>query len=272
MSTIASWELRAHNTATQSDNKIHDDDIARRFGFTGGLVPGVDVYAYLTHPPVEAWGIAWLRRGTLQARFGQPVYDGEVVRVVPVAPHEDATGLHAQLELRNSAGEVCATATASLPSVVPDAPDPASWPDVEQAVHRPPASPESLAVGAAFGLAPHSFHADRAHEYLDAVRETSKLYRDERVAHPGWLLRDANYVLAGNVRLGPWIHVESVTQHHRVVGDGATVSARAIVTREWEHKGHRFVTLDVAVLADDAVAVRVTHTAIYAPRQVREPG
>lgn len=131
---------------------------------------------------------------------------------------------------------------------------------------RPPASPLSLAVGTALGLAPHGFHVDRAGEYLSAVRETLDLY--DTVAHPGWLLRDANYVLASNVALGPWIHVESVTQHHDVVGDGQIVSTRALVAREWEHRGHRFVELDVAVLADGAVAARVTHTAIYAPRQV----
>jgi hypothetical protein len=59
-----------------------------------------------------------------------------------------------------------------------------------------------------------------------------------------------------------------VTQHHALVRDGATVQTRALVTREWEHKGHRFVELDVAVLADGEVAHRVTHTAIYQPRQV----
>ena len=60
------YELRAHNTATDSENKIHDDEVARRFGFSGGLVPGVDVYAYLTHLPAETWGSDWLERGTMR--------------------------------------------------------------------------------------------------------------------------------------------------------------------------------------------------------------
>jgi hypothetical protein len=93
------------------------------------------------------------------------------------------------------------------------------------------------------------------------------VYRDHGVAHPAWLLRDANYVLSRNVRLGPWIHVASAVTHHRVVGDGAVVATRAVVEREWEHKGHRFVALDVAVLADGELAARVAHTAIYAPRR-----
>ena len=34
--------------------------------------------------------------------------------------------------------------------------------------------------------------------YLEAVRDPLPLYAS--IAHPGWLLRDANYVLASNVR------------------------------------------------------------------------
>jgi hypothetical protein len=75
-------------------------------------------------------------------------------------------------------------------------------------------------------------------------------------------------VLSRNVRLGPWIHVESAAQHHGLVHDGESISTSAIVTAEWEHKGHRFVTLDVAMIVAHGVATRVTHTAIYEPRQV----
>ena len=266
MPVMATWELQAFNTATQSDNKIHDDEVASRFGFTGGLVPGVDVYAYLTHLPAETWGEAWLERGRMRGRFLTPVYDGETVTVAATSHVEDDGGVHVELELRNQRGEVCAVGAAALPDEAIEAPSASLWPDVAPARERPPASPLSLAVGTAFGLAPHGYHASKAGEYLSAIRESLGMYSS--VAHPGWLLRDANYVLSSNVVLGPWIHVESVTQHHAAVRDAQTVSARALVTREWEHKGHRFVELDVAVLADGVVAARVAHTAIYAPRQV----
>ena len=204
----------------------------------------------------------------MRARFHSPVYEGELVTIQLVEHFEHDGGPVVQLEARNPAGALCATGEASLPRAAEPAPALGLWPDVAQARELPPASPLSLTVGTAFGLAPHGFHTAKAVEYLDDVRETLALYRDSGVAHPGWLLRDANFVLAANVRLGPWIHVESVTQHHGAVRDGQTVHARALVTREWEHKGHRFVELDVAIVADDAVAQRVTHTAIYAPRQV----
>lgn len=262
------YEVLAHNTATQSDNKIHDDDVARRFGFTGGLVPGVDVYAYLTHLPAETWGLDWLERGTMRGRFHAPVYEGDRVLVDAVGHAERDGGPIVRLELRNERGDLCAEGEAGLPTRTVEPPAPSLWPDVPQSEAPPPASPLSLPVGTAFGFAPHGFRAEKAAVYLDDVRETCPTYTEARVAHPGWLLRDANYVLSANVRLGPWIHVESVTRHHRLVHDGQVVHTRALVTREWEHKGHRFVELDVAVLADDDVAHRITHTAIYAPRQV----
>ena len=86
------YEVVAHNTATASANKIHDDEVARAYGFGGGLVPGVDVYAYMTHPPAEAWGLAWLERGTLQARFVSPAYEDDALTVAAGEVVEGADG------------------------------------------------------------------------------------------------------------------------------------------------------------------------------------
>jgi hypothetical protein len=78
---LGPYRVEACNTSRESDNKIHDDTVARRFGFAGGLVPGVDVYGYMTHFPVVRWGSAWLERGTAECRFLKPVYDGDTVLV-----------------------------------------------------------------------------------------------------------------------------------------------------------------------------------------------
>ena len=268
------YRLRAHNTATASTNRIHDDTVAREYGFGGGLVPGVDVYAYMTHVPAEAWGWDWLARGTMRARLLAPVYEGDEVVVAPGKPAVDAAGGTAvALEVRNAAGAVCATGEAGLPAEGVAAPGPGRWREAEPVTDPPVASPEVLAPGTALGLGAHRFVAGEAGEYLAAVRETLPLYPDRRAAHPGWLLRDANYVLSRNVVLGPWIHVESVVQHHSPVADGEPVRTCATVTREWEHKGHRFVELDVGVFAGEGrMAAQVTHTAIYRPRRHRAPG
>ncbi|MGH9209934.1 MAG: hypothetical protein ACRD2C_04550 [Acidimicrobiales bacterium] len=272
------YRVVAHNTATASANRIHDDTVARQYGFSGGLVPGVDVYAYMTRPPAEAWGLDWLRRGSLRARFLAPVYDGDEVIVV-VEEHEPASseGRSVALEVRNGAGELCATGEARLQSRPDDSSTNVIWPaapadSATSPADQPPASPTALAAGTALTLVPHGFHADRAGEYLADVGDGLALYPDAGVAHPGWLLRDANYLLSSNVVLGPWIHVESAIQHHSLVTDGDMVDARGVVTKEWEHKGHRFVELDLGIFADvDRLVARVRHTAIYQPRAAR-PG
>ena len=79
--TIEPYRVQAYNTAKQSENKMHDDTVAKRFGFSGGLVPGVDVMAYMMHLPVAKWGRAFLERGLIDARFVKPVYDGEIAEL-----------------------------------------------------------------------------------------------------------------------------------------------------------------------------------------------
>jgi hypothetical protein len=254
--------VRAHNTATESANRIHDDAVARGLGFRGGLVPGVDVFAYLCHLPAQGWGRDWLERGTIEARFGSPVYDGEVT-----VTGEDTTTGSLALTLSDPGGTECASATAALPAERPLPVDVAAWPVAPLPDDPPPASEASLTAGP-FGQLEATFRADRAGEYLDDVREGLPLFRDEGLAHPGWLLRFANYVLASNVRLGPWIHVASRVQLLGAVTDGDLVQTRALVTGVSERKGHRFVDLDVLQVVDDRAVARTHHTAIYQPRGV----
>ena len=59
---LPTHELKAVNFAEDSSNKIHNNDVARDYGFKGGLVPGIAVYAYMTHPVVEQLGSDWLQR------------------------------------------------------------------------------------------------------------------------------------------------------------------------------------------------------------------
>jgi acyl dehydratase len=265
LSAIAPWRVKAFNTATTSDNKIHDDDVARSYGFTGGLVPGVDVYAYLTHIPVEQWGIPFLERGTMSARFHRPVYDGDEVTI---EAEERDGGLG--LTLVDPSGEMCAMATAWLPLYSSDRPQADDIPARPLPPRPPMASPKVFESAPELGSLEFGFHADQAAGYLLDVGETLAVYTNERIAHPGWLLRSANYVLVANARLGPWIHVASDVRHFGLVRDGDQLSTRARVTNHFERKGHKFVVLDVVIVANDTRAVmRVEHTAIYEPRKQR---
>jgi acyl dehydratase len=250
----------ARNTSTDSDNKIHDNDVARRYGFDGGLVPGVVVHAYLTHPPAEQWGLDWLKGGSISARFRKPVYDGDKVTV-------DCEG-ETTLVARRPSGEVAAEAQVTAPGAAPDV-DVSRWPHLPLPAKqdRPPASAEVLTAHRVLGALDVHFHGELADLYLEAIGETLPLYRDEGVAHPGWLIAQANYVLSANVVLGPWIHVQSDVTHFGVVRDGDVISTRAVVLGTSERRGHRFVDLDVLIVdGDERPVLRARHTAIYEPR------
>src|ERR1700743_3233161 len=67
---IETYRVEAYNTAKLSENKMHDDAVARRFGFHGGLVPGVDVMAYMMHMPIAQWGRDFLERGMIEVAAG----------------------------------------------------------------------------------------------------------------------------------------------------------------------------------------------------------
>jgi acyl dehydratase len=252
------YSVSAHNAATESENRIHADDVARDYGFKGGLVPGVTVYAYMVRPVAERWGLDWVERGTMTARFVLPLYEGDKATV----EFDEVGG--GGITARNSDGEACGIGRAGWAATSP--PDVNAYPDAPLPAERPPASPESLAPGTVLGSVGAGFHADRAAEYLDEVTDDLPLWRDKAVAHPGYLLRSANLILSSNVRLGPWIHVESTAAHFSAVADGDRWSTRGRVAEVYERKGHKFVELDLLVVANDERPVMsIRHTAIYEP-------
>ena len=259
---LGPYRVEAFNTAKASENKIHDDAVARRFGFGGGLVPGVDVYAYMAHLPVARWGRAWLERGAAECRFQKPVYDGEIATVTAV---ETAEGLDLRVESR---GELCAAGHASLPEGPPPPPESFAEPPLPPA-DRPPASGTTLAAGTLLGIRPLLITRELVEQCVADLRETETLYLKEGLAHPVIIARTGNWALNHNVVLGPWMHVGSKLQHFAAAHIGDELSVRARITGNYDHKGHRFVDVDVLVLANRASPIaRIAHTAIWLPRQL----
>jgi acyl dehydratase len=259
MTALAPYTVNAFNSARSSENKIHDDSVAGAYGFRGGLVPGVDVYAYMAHLPVARFGRAWFEHGRATCRFIKPVYDGEDATV---AASETANGLDLSVD---SHDELCATGTASLGGAdaapaLPDAPPPPP-------ATRPPADEQSLSPGTLLGMRALDVTPEFAANYLADLRETEPLYAREGLMHPGLTLRTCNWALTHNVVLGPWIHVGSVIRNFAVGRVGEELSVRARVSANYERKGHRFVELDAIVTANARAIAHVVHTAIYQPRR-----
>jgi acyl dehydratase len=265
MSILPPYRVSAYNTAKSSENKIHDDATAKRFGFKGGLVGGVHVYAYMSHMPVQRWGRAWLEHGTGEARFGKPVYEGDIAEITAV---EDANGMSLQV---TSGGVLCATGRAGMPDHAPALPNLADFQSVPARAHRVAADEESLRVGDWLGMNPLTVTSEYQTQDIADTRETDPLCSREGIVHSGTVLRCCNWALSHNVILPAWMHMGSTVQNHAVARVGDTLNVRARVTKNYEHKGHKWVEIDALVIANETRPIaRVTHIAIYRPRQLAE--
>lgn len=225
-----------------SPNLVHDDGFARRLGFRSGLVPGVTVYGYMAVLPGRLWGDRWLGGGAMSARFLKPVYDGEQVTV-----RASAAGQGVDLELRNPAGELCASGHAE-PAAGGPPPPVERYPVARLPVPaRPPLFEERQPLGT--------------------------LSTSVHLGDHAWPARLANEVLVANIQLPPWLHIESRVRHLAQVRDGERAEVRAVVAALWERRGHRFVDLDVLVLGEDSRPVaQLRHVAIYELAQLRPDG
>ncbi len=226
------------------------------------MVPGVDVFSYLVSAVTEEWGSAWLEHGALDARFLRPVCDGDTITLV--AELGTGAGVSFQVSAVDQSGQICASGRAERNQTDPP-PDPARWPDTRPS-EKFAANPESLdALRNLPSLTVRVSEAD-ARQQLTEVRESCRVFEQERLIHPGHLLRFADAILSNSVELPPWMHVSSRVRLFGKVHWDATLSVRARRLELFEKKGHRFIQLDVLISTEDRPAMRVQpYTAIYDP-------
>lgn len=247
---------------------MHSDDVARSFGFKAALVPGVTVFAHMTHPLVERFGEAWLARGVADVSFAKPAYEGNMLSVETA---EDGASDSAQLCVvcKNEEGAELARLTSAAPAGAVTSPDSLSTiqpaPPIEE---RPLVTWDLMEVGKPFpALTWRPTQADNLQWCAD-VRDDLSTYRggDTSLLHPGFVLRQANMVLRNRFTLPAWIHTGSRIVFHHALRAGQSYEVRAIPEEKWNRKGHEFVRLYVAILGTSQVAAEVIHTAIFRPR------
>lgn len=263
---LPEYRVKARNTAVASENLIHDDAVARRYGFVGGLVPGVTVYAYLTHPLVETFGPAWLERGTASVRFVRPVIDGDEAVVSGRVTARETGGVTVQVMVTTPAAGDCAVATATMPTVSPPSMSPVGYGTASLPDERPAATRAHLASLKALGTPVALYDEARAAEYLERVSDTLPVYRGPRgLVHPAFYLDQANRALDLNVKMGPWVHVGSVIRHLSAARVGDTLETRGRVRALSERKERELVELDLLILAgeEQRPVAHVLHSAIY---------
>lgn len=261
---LPSYAVKARNTSTTSENKIHDDAIAQKYGFRGGLVPGVTVYAYLTHPLVAAFGTGWLDRGTGSVRFVKPIFEGEEVTIAGEVTERTAKGLSAIVRATTAASGECSALTVTLPAGLPTPINPALYREAPLPEERPEVSREHLGSLDVLGTPTVVYDEAEAASYLDKVSEDLTLYRGPGArVHPGFYTQLANRALTANVRMPAWIHTGSVVRHLAPARVGQTLAMRGRVRSLFEKKGKEFVEADLALFADGKPVAHILHTAIY---------
>jgi hypothetical protein len=236
----STFRVRAHNTAPDSENKIHDNTVAAKYGFREALVPGVTVYGYMVPAILERWGREWLERGSVAFRLHLPCYEGETV-----VTRCDGSVVTAE----NENGSLYASGMVSMdeksdgePEVFPSYPLPEND-------RRPVASSQTMVPGLPLGSICRA---------LDAVGEA---------AIPERLLSLANEILVRNFCMSPWIHAGSDVRHYRQVRCEQEISVSGVIQEFFERKGRKFAVAGMAMSAENSgessLVAHVRHTFIY---------
>jgi hypothetical protein len=269
MSIPVGWQGRAFNQVPASENRIHSDEVARAYGFRGGLVPGVTVSAYLIHPAIAAWGEAWLAHGAARCVVHSPVYDREAFCV----ELESVGDTRYEATLVNERGVRCASASVGLPERAPAPPAFRGDPRLERGAERPPATREAMEALRERGLCAMRARWDGSAEITSYLRDASEMpavLAEQRHANPAFVLGLTNWVLAANVRMSPWLHLQTDQQNFRAIPHGSELLVEARIADLFEKRGHEFADVDVTIFLADTrqAAAQVRLRAIY---RLREP-
>lgn len=241
MDVVQPWSVVARNLPEHARNPIHTDDGARAAGFPRALVAGVTTYAYLTHPPLAAWGTDWLERGGGEVRFRRPVFDGDLVRCTVAAdlPADDA---------------------AAVLEVHTDEPE---QPRVVCRVVRDAGRPPGLRQGEGLREVEVELSGEWGSEYALRAGDDLDLCPRLGLVHPAVWPALANHVVHTQVARGSWIHTRSIVRHHRLAAEGRSALLRSVVVRRFDAHGERAV-LDVEIVVDGAIVATLEHEAIVA--------
>ena len=239
------WKAYALNTAPDSENQIHSDDLAKRYGFKGGLVPGVTVSAYLLHPVIESSGMDWLEKGYANCKITSPLYDGENFEVISEIPREGQTNTF----LKNEDGKIIANAESKILENIPSKPKYRGDLLIQEEFKAPIASFAEWKKLKKEGCKAFKFHwgGDNPLIYLSDEKKLPLILQPSKSGHANlsFLLGGANWILAGNAFMNPWVHLETKSQNYKAVSIETTLIAEMSVIDFYEKKGHEFIEVEV---------------------------
>ena len=259
------WSAVAFNTAPDSENRIHGDDLAKEYGFEGGLVPGVTISAYLVHPLIDLWGQDWLERGFANCRITSPLYDNENFSVESNFLEE----FKANTTLTRGNGVISANAEVNIPQDLPISPVLRGDTLVGKNYKAPKATREvwnSLKSDGCFAFN-FSWSDEDPLIYLRSENLLPKLLqpKDGGFSNLCFLLGCSNWILAGNAYMNPWVHLQTISQNYKAVPLGTSLIAEMEINNIYEKKGHEFIDVFVNLFdeKDESCVMSINLIAIY---------
>ena len=262
------WSARALNTAPDSENQIHGDDMAREFGFRGGLVPGVTVSAYLLHPIIEKWGIDWLEKGWAKCKITSPLYDKEYFSIFldEISQNEIIS------ILKNSKQSITADAEARLLKIIPKTPKIRGDKIAAQNFQGPKASKNvwmklkkdgCMAFEYFWGGKDPLIYLQDQDALPDLLNPSKKGF-----SNLSFLLGCSNWILASNAYMNPWIHLQTTSQNYQALPYDSSVIAEIQINKVFEKKGHKFVDVEVNLFKkeDESCVMNINLLSIYKVR------
>jgi len=262
---LDSWSAIALNTAPDSSNKIHGDELAKQYGFEGGLVPGCTVSAYLVHPVIEKWGVDWLNNGFANCRVTSPLYDKESFKVDLNLLNDTSCST----KLIKSNKLISANAEVSLTQELPVAPVRRNDLIVDNNYVPPQASLDLWKNLKLEGCKAFRFFwgADNPLTYLRENNDLPLLLQPDKggLSNFSFLLGCSNWSLSGNAYMNPWVHLQTISQNYKSVPLGTSIISEMEVKDFYKKKGHEFVDVNVNLFdeKDDSCIMTINLIAIF---------
>jgi hypothetical protein len=262
-SFLPEYRVKASIDLADCNNRIQDDEYARRHGFGAGLVSGTTLFAYMSRPLVELLGRDWLERGSAEVRFVRPIYEGEEIRISGIVSSAAKDGtLLLDCQALNNQGAICGIGVAQLsPGMLTPEPSLGDYPSGRAKLHRP-IFLESLEVGEILTPITSAFTWNIHWQYCrKSIRDHHPLY--EKILHPGWIAGRASQILAANYSIPAWIDVSCQVQHFHVQEEECTIETRGRVQGKYERDGDHFIVLDLGIFSQTRCLATIRFTAIF---------
>lgn len=257
------YEIEVLNDALESENRIHSDQIAKKFGFEGALVGGVVVFGHMTYQPMKAAGEDWLTDNQVEVKFLKPAYDKQRLTIECQTKECQTTSDGFQVDCYNDKRTLLSPMSSTTGLGDPNPAfkiEPSSEPIVREEVHWDRLQIDKPAPA-------HIWHADYDTNmaFSQQLRDDNPLYSDgqQPLVHPFWTSRECNSAFSRSFILPAWIHVGTKFFFRKPLRVGQEIEVRMIPQTKWETKGHQLTTLYIAFLVNGEPYVEAEHTAIF---------